>query len=150
MSDLASRGVLARKIKAAREHQRWTQADLAHRAQLSRSWVAAVESGTQETPRLDFLRRVADVLSLDLASLMADDLIEGPAQGRPGDVAAIHGKLDRILDNQDAMVEAINESLEGFRAISAALVAGHVTPELRRTLADAFRPISGGEAGPEH
>lgn len=133
MADVGGRSALARKIIAERERRRWTQADLASRARVSRSWVAAVETGTQPTPRLGFLRRVAEVLDLDLSSLMAADLDD--VLGREGgDAAAIHRKLDRLLDNQDAMLGGIEETLEGVRAITRALADGRLTPELRRAL----------------
>lgn len=94
MANPAGRSALARKIITERERRQWTQADLAVRAHVSRSWVAAVESGTQPTPRLGFLQRVAEVLSLDLSALVADDLDD--VLDRGGDAAAIHRKLDRI------------------------------------------------------
>lgn len=142
MTDLASRSVLARKIKAAREHQRWTQADLARRAHVSRSWVAAVESGTQETPRLDFLRRAAEVLDLDLAGLMTDDLFEGVGPDRSGDVALIHRKLDRLQRASATILDGL--------AIYAGILQDHLplSEDQRRALRDVFSEEGDGDAEP--
>lgn len=64
-------------LREAREARGWTQANLAERAKVSRSWVAAVESGWLNTPSLRYLLRVADALEVDRASLLpavaADD-----------------------------------------------------------------------------
>lgn len=139
MADVGGRSALARKIIAERERRRWTQADLASRARVSRSWVAAVETGTQPTPRLGFLRRVAEVLDLDLSSLMAADLDD--VLGREGG-DAIHRKLDRL---QRASATILN----GL-AVYSDILQDHLplSDEQRRALRDLFSEGDGGADPP--
>lgn len=141
MTNSTGRSALARKIISERERRHWTQADLASRAHVSRSWVAAVESGTQPTPRLGFLRRVAEVLDLDLASLMAADL-DDVLNREGGDAAAIHRKLDRL---QRASATILN----GL-AVYSDILQDHLplSDDQRRELRNLFSEGDGGADPP--
>lgn len=61
---------LPKNIKRVREARGLSQADLARAIKKSRSSVQEYEAGEHE-PRLDVLRRIAAVCSVDLAELVA-------------------------------------------------------------------------------
>lgn len=67
-------------VKVWREHRRLTQAALAELAGVSQSYVAMIERGDR-TGRIEALRRIADVLGVDLDDLHDDIQREDNASG---------------------------------------------------------------------
>ncbi len=70
-------------VKAARLAKGLTQVELSEAVDMSQRWVSDVERGDTETPRPKTLRRLADVLGLDLAELfMIADMARTKAAAR--------------------------------------------------------------------
>lgn len=57
-------------LKAARNSKGLTQKQLAEAANLTRATVCAYENGRQKSPSLRTLRKLADVLEVDVSSLV--------------------------------------------------------------------------------
>lgn len=69
MSDFQeSQTVLGERIREARKAKGWTQEDLAHEAQIDRSYVGGVERGIRNIT-FTMLCRIAHTLECDVASL---------------------------------------------------------------------------------
>jgi transcriptional regulator with XRE-family HTH domain len=72
--DLASRQFLRDlgfRIRDRRLARQWTQAELAHRCELHRTFIGSVERGERNLSILN-LRRIAKVLRVSAADLLAD------------------------------------------------------------------------------
>lgn len=59
---------LANTIRGHRRERGWTQAELARRAQVSRSWLIDVEAGKRPTVEFGRILRVLDALGIDLTT----------------------------------------------------------------------------------
>jgi HTH-type transcriptional regulator/antitoxin HipB len=66
MATVRSTRDIGAAIRAAREEQRLTQANLAAVAGVSRRWLIAIEQGDHSRAELDRVLRVLDVLKLDV------------------------------------------------------------------------------------
>lgn len=73
---------LARRIRALREAQNWTQAQMAIRVRTTQSAIARLESG-QVLPKLDLLHKIAKAMKLRL-----DVNFTNPNSARPSRRAA--------------------------------------------------------------
>jgi transcriptional regulator with XRE-family HTH domain len=71
---------LGRRVRGRREGRGWTQAELARRCELHRTFVGSVERGERNISILN-LRRIAEVLRVPLAELLA----AGPPRRRGED-----------------------------------------------------------------
>ena len=67
---------LGTAVRTLRRRREWSQAQLAHRAQVSRQWVIALESGQTEGMEVGRLMRVLD--ALDASLMVRDDAPVGP------------------------------------------------------------------------
>ena len=63
--------LLGERIRQARLAKHWTQEELAHAAGLDRAYLGSLERG-ERNPSLATLVRVAKVLGVTMASLVAD------------------------------------------------------------------------------
>jgi transcriptional regulator with XRE-family HTH domain len=68
---MAQQQTFGERVAFYRRNRGWSQEELAHRARLSRPYVARVETNVQE-PRLSTLRQLAEALGVKIA-----DLVEG-------------------------------------------------------------------------
>ena len=66
----AHRRAFGERVQALRRERGWTQEELAERAQLHRSYVAAVESGSRN-PTLDVIVKLANGLHISPASFFS-------------------------------------------------------------------------------
>jgi len=64
------RGILARNIKRIRLERGLSQEELAHRAEIDRTYISALERRVYAAS-IDVLARVADVLDVEPAALLA-------------------------------------------------------------------------------
>ena len=61
---------IGRRIKELREASGITRTELAKRANVTRAYVSALESGSRDNPSLDVLRRLANALKTDVSELL--------------------------------------------------------------------------------
>lgn len=92
---------MSARIRALREAEGWSQADLAERAGVSRQLVGAVEAG-RHAPNVAAALALARALGRSVEELFADDRSEGPpvpvlgtglAAGAPVQLARVAGRL---------------------------------------------------------
>lgn len=62
---------LSRRVRALRDERGWSQAQLAVRAELDRSYLAGIELG-RRNPTLKALEKLASAFSLSLSDLFAE------------------------------------------------------------------------------
>ncbi|MCA0250828.1 MAG: helix-turn-helix domain-containing protein [Actinobacteria bacterium] len=76
---LSPRLAFGRRLRALRTDRGWSQEELAHRADLDRTYVSGIERGVRN-PTLDVITRFANTLNVEVADLFprADD--EGAAE----------------------------------------------------------------------
>jgi transcriptional regulator with XRE-family HTH domain len=108
-------------VRQARLDAGLTQAELARRARRSQKWVSRIEAGIVVRPDIEDLRRLADILKLDLEDLIvstqmtrtrhhARRLLDIPKSELPGE------------DEMRAEMQEITRSLD-FRKLRFALVS---------------------------
>ena len=63
--------MIGKRIAKLRKEKRWTQADLANAARLSKGYITAIEEG-EKIPRIKALARIAECLDADLGALLRE------------------------------------------------------------------------------
>jgi transcriptional regulator with XRE-family HTH domain len=58
----------------------WTQSDLANAAEVSRDWIARLETGRYASPAIHLVQRVASALDVELVDILASEVRRAPAQ----------------------------------------------------------------------
>lgn len=89
-------------VRRFRKNRKWTQEEMARRANISRIALIHIESG-KAVPTLDTLASLANVLEIPMTSLLARPVerTEGstaPVAADPGEVDAIDYELRSIMD----------------------------------------------------
>lgn len=89
-------------VRRFRKNRKWTQEEMARRANISRIALIHIESG-KAVPTLDTLASLANVLEIPMTSLLARPVerTEGglaPVSADPGEVDAIDYELRTIMD----------------------------------------------------
>lgn len=85
-------------VVRARRGRELSQQDVADRIGMSRSWIAAVETGQQARPDPEALERLASLLGIDRAQLPErPSYVRPPWQDYGQRLVSIDEKLDRIL-----------------------------------------------------
>ena len=62
--------MLATQLRKLREVKGMSQTDLAERAGVTQPYIAALEIGARKNPSLDLLRKLAKLLTTDVANLL--------------------------------------------------------------------------------
>ncbi|MEA4944581.1 MAG: helix-turn-helix transcriptional regulator [Propionicimonas sp.] len=68
MPPVPQRLAFGARVRALRTDRGWSQEELAHRANLDRTYVSGVERGVRN-PTLDVITRFADTLEVEVADL---------------------------------------------------------------------------------
>jgi transcriptional regulator with XRE-family HTH domain len=89
-------------VRRYRKNRKWTQEEMARRANISRIALIHIESG-KAVPTLDTLASLANVLEIPMTSLLSRPVerVEGalaPLSADPGEVDAIDYELRSIMD----------------------------------------------------
>ncbi|MCZ7526461.1 MAG: helix-turn-helix transcriptional regulator [Acidimicrobiia bacterium] len=79
MHTIRTIGDLAAAIRGRRLENGWTQAELADRAHVSRSWLIGVEAAKKPSAEVGRILRVLDALGIDLRAVPAGTGKAGPA-----------------------------------------------------------------------
>jgi transcriptional regulator with XRE-family HTH domain len=111
-------------VQEARRRRQWTQAELARRAQVSRRWIVALESGQAAGAELG--RVLAALSALDLR--MTFSLPSAAAEGGAAEAAT---PARRALDSPDASVDADQDSWTDLDTHLATFLSGDAPPDAR-------------------
>jgi transcriptional regulator with XRE-family HTH domain len=57
-------------LRKLREERRWSQAQLAKRADVTDAYIAQLETGTRKNPSLEVLKRIAKALGVPVTELL--------------------------------------------------------------------------------
>lgn len=136
-----------KKIAAARVRAKLTGKELADKAGVTAAWVRSVETGGIARPAPDKLRRVADVVGLDIRELLAltDQLgaaavMDATSPAHQSDVAAAireqTAALTRLAEATEAQTRALLDALADRDARSEGYVVamGQALGDLRATI----------------
>lgn len=97
-----------RRVHAARDARKWTQSDLARRADVSVSFINRLEAGKFKSPSVAHLEKIATTLGLRVTDLA--DISPLPAEGvglraelyalgyRPDEAPLVDGLVRRLLE----------------------------------------------------
>jgi transcriptional regulator with XRE-family HTH domain len=111
-------------VQEVRRRRRWTQAELARRAQVSRRWIVALESGQAAGAELGRVLAALDALDLPMTFRVPSDAAQDGA-------AEVTTPTRRALDAPEAVVDTDRESWADLDAHLATFISGDAPPDPR-------------------
>jgi transcriptional regulator with XRE-family HTH domain len=105
------RSILGQNLKAYRSHRKWSQADLAEQADISVTFLGAIERGNK-WPYPDTLSNLAKALDIPVHELFRDD-----EKAADADIKELMGRFvkDAALTLNKSVSLSLNQSLEHLR-----------------------------------
>lgn len=111
-------------VQEARRRRRWTQAELARRAQVSRRWIVALESGQAAGAELGRVLAALSTLDLPMTFRLPPSATEGGG-------AEATTPTRRALDTAGASLDVDQDSWTDLDAHLATFISGGAPPDAR-------------------
>ncbi len=105
-----NREIVGTNVRLARVRSNLTQEQLAEKADISASYLSAIERGKQSVS-LEYVNRIADALRVPVANLLVRERAESYGESDEAEAGALHDKEESTFVTRRKRMNQINEML---------------------------------------